>query len=106
MCIRDRIHVVWTINGRAAALIDLYQEGDLSAAETHSRDGECLSEAPTLASEAPIYLSWAPGRHVGIKSGAVVLKGLVIHRHIPGKTHFYFRENGWQGCLLYTSRCV
>ena len=94
------IHAVWTINGRAAAMMDIYQDADLEAADYCSRDGEPLSESPTLASEAPIYLSWAPDRQVGIKSGAVVLKGLVIHRHIPGKTHFYFRENGWQGVLL------
>ena len=94
------IHVVWTTNGKAAALVDLYQCADLQTADYRSRDGEFLSETPTLASEAPIYLSWVPDRQLTIKAGAAVLKGLAIHRHTPGKHHFFFREHGWQGVLL------
>ncbi|MCP5267986.1 MAG: hypothetical protein H6943_02990 [Zoogloeaceae bacterium] len=94
------IHALWTINGRAAPLIDLYQEEDLQAAEYRSRDGERLTEVPTLASEAPIYMSWPQDRRVAVKPGAATLRGLAIHRHVPGKTHYFFRENGWQGVLL------
>ena len=94
------VHAVWTINGRAAALIDLYSQEDLQSAEYRSRDGVVLGEMPSLASEAPIYLCWPPGRQVSVKAGASVLKNVVIHRHIAGKTHHFFREQGWQGVVL------
>ena len=97
---RQRLHAVWTINGRAAALVDIYEADDLLAAQYVSRDGEPLAEAPTLASEAPIYLCWPAGREVRTKAGAGVLKGVAIHRHLAGKTHYFFRENGWQGIVL------
>jgi hypothetical protein len=94
------VHAVWTINGRAAALADLYGADDLLAAEYRSRDGEVLGEAPTLASEAPLYLCWPADREVNVKAGASVLKDVAIHCHAAGKTHFFFRENGWQGLIL------
>jgi len=97
---RQQLHAVWTINGRAAALVDLYAADDLQAAQYLSRDGDPLREAPTLASEAPIYLCWPAGRAVRTKASAGVLKDVAIHRHVAGKTHHFFRENGWQGIVL------
>ncbi len=47
------------------------------------------ARAPTLASEAPIYLCWPAGRQVRVKAGAAVLKDVAIHRHIAGKTHLF-----------------
>lgn len=95
-----QLHAVWTINGRAAALVDLYADDDLQTAQYLSRDGDPLAEAPTLASETPLYLSWPAGRAVRTKAGAGVLKDVAIHRHVAGKTHYFFRENGWQGIVL------
>lgn len=95
-----RLHAVWTTNGRAAALVDLYEADDLLAAQFLTRDGEPLAEAPTLASETPLYLCWPAGRAVRTKAGAGVLKDVAIHRHVVGKTHYFFRENGWQGIVL------
>lgn len=94
------VHVVWTGNGRAAALQDLYGEDDLRTALFRCRDGEILRERPTLASEAPLYLLWPAARMVAVKPSAAVLKDVAIHRHVVGKTHFYFRENGWRGIVL------
>ena len=94
------VHAVWTINGRAAALIDLYSQEDLQSAEYRSRDGVVLGEMPSLASEAPIYLCWPPDRQVSVKAGASALKNVAIHRHAADKTHYFFRENGWQGVVL------
>lgn len=94
------IHVVWTTNGKAAALVDLYQDTDLQTADCRSRDGEFLSETPTLASEAPIYLSWEGACQVHVKDGAAVLKGLVIHRHEYGKQQQYFRQGSWRGVIV------
>lgn len=95
-----RIHAVWTINGRAAALADLYGIDDLNAAEYLTRDGLALDALCAVVSESPIYLSWSASRPVSLKSTADVLKDVAIHRHISGKTHFFFREKGWQGLVL------
>lgn len=95
-----RVHAVWTINGRAAALVDLYDAEDLKAAACFSRDGERLDVPPTLAGESPVYLCWPPEHAPKIRSGADVLRGLAIDWHVVGKTYFFFRENGWQGVLL------
>jgi hypothetical protein len=94
------VHAVWTTNGRAAALQDLYGEDDLRTALFRCRDGEILRERPTLASEAPLYLLWPAARSVTIQASAAVLKDVAIHHHMAGKTHFYFRENGWRGIVL------
>lgn len=94
------IHAVWTINGRVAALSDLYEPSDLLAAEYFSRDGDSLGEPPSLASEAPIYICWHASREVRARTHAGVLKAVAIHRHIAGKKYFHFCENGWQGLLL------
>jgi hypothetical protein len=100
-CMAERtIHAVWTINGRAAALADIYDAGDLDVAEFISRDGNLLTEGPTLAGESPVYLCWKNNRPVAIQTSADVLKGLAINWHAPGMTYFIFRENGWQGMLL------
>lgn len=93
-------HAVWTINGRVAALADLYEPSDLLAAEYFSRDGKPLGESPTLVSEALIYICWNSSREVRTKARAGLLKAVAIHRHVAGKQHFYFCENGWQGILL------
>lgn len=95
-----RIHAVWTINGRAAVLSDIYDTKDLQAAEYLSRDGERLAELPPLAGESPIYLCWLPEFEPKIRNGADVLKGLAIDWHAAGKTYYFFRENGWQGAVL------
>ena len=97
---RKLFHAVWTINGRTAALIDLYANEDLQAASFVSRDGDLLSEAPTLVSETLIYLYWPPEREVRTKARATLLKAVAIHRHVLGKTHFLFRQDGWQGLVL------
>jgi hypothetical protein len=96
----QRIHAVWTINGKAAALADLYTTADLHAAGYLSRDGLVPDAPPTLVTETPLYLSWPANRPVDLIRTAGVLKDVAIHRHIDGKTHFFFREEGWQGLVL------
>ncbi|KAB2915541.1 MAG: hypothetical protein F9K30_19015 [Dechloromonas sp.] len=98
------VHAVWTINGRAAALIDLYGAADLAAARFIERDGTTPREAPTLASETPLWLCWDADRQVALQPGADLLPGLVIDRHVPGKTHYFFRDAGWQGIVLAADR--
>ena len=94
------IHAVWTINGRAAALQDIYTPDDLAAATIVDRDGKPDDGAATLVGEAPRYLSWPAGRQVAIRKEAALLPEMAMALHQPGKKHFVFREAGWQGVVL------
>ncbi len=93
------IHAVWTINGKAAALADVYSAGDLSAAECIARDGDAMA-VPALASESPIYLRFPAAKPITINSSAKTIKSLSIYRHIKSKTYCLFSQNGWRGLLL------
>lgn len=92
------LHALWTINGRAAALADLYTADDLAGARFIGRDGDDLADVPTLAGESPCYLCWPPGRAVEVKPGAALLADVVIHRHAVGE-HQFFRADGWRGMV-------
>lgn len=94
----QRIHVVWTINGRAAALVDLYHADDLACARFVGRDGEEVAVAPTLVGESLYYLCWPEERVVEAKPGAALLADVAIHRHAAGEHHF-FRADGWRGMV-------
>lgn len=94
------VHAVWTINGRAAALADLYRPEDLSTATARGRDGDVLAEAPTLATESPVYLCWPASAEPPARAEAAPLRDVVIHRHLADRTHFFHRENGWRGIVL------
>ncbi|MBP6655185.1 MAG: hypothetical protein KAX66_02945 [Propionivibrio sp.] len=94
------VHVVWTINGRAAVLKDIYADDDLRSASCRNRDGGLMSEQPTLVGESPLYLQWEGKPEVAIKQGAGVLSDVAIHHHINGRAHFFVRENGWRGIVL------
>ncbi|HRP75239.1 MAG TPA: lipopolysaccharide kinase InaA family protein [Rhodocyclaceae bacterium] len=97
------VHAVWTINGRAAALEDLYEAHDIDAAQWSSRDGGALDDIPTLASEAPLYARWPATRDVGIRASADLAAEVRIHRHGPGQ-HFFCRDGEWQGMVLAKDR--
>jgi hypothetical protein len=94
------VHVLWTTNGTAAALQDIYAEDDLRTALFRCRDGEILRERPTLASESPLYALWPAERTVAVKADAGLLTNVAIHRHQSDRMHFMFRENGWRGVVL------
>lgn len=98
------IHVVWTINGRAAAVCDLYAESDLAQADWVDRDGARLPEPVTVVTETPVYLRWPAAQRIGLLPGAATLPGLAIHRHIPGLTHYYHRDAEWHGMVLARNR--
>ncbi|NHC06300.1 hypothetical protein [Azonexus fungiphilus] len=92
------VHALWTINGRAAALADLYTAHDLAGARFIGRDGNDLAEVPTLAGESPCYLCWPEGGVVKVNPGAALLADVAIHRHGAGEHHF-FRADGWRGMV-------
>jgi len=95
----QRIHVVWTINGKAAALADIYPAADLQTAHFLSRDGIAIDSIPTLVGESLIYICWPVERSVTVNARAVRLADLAIDWHAGGKTHVLFRDKDWQGII-------
>lgn len=101
-----RTHVVWTVNGRAAALPDLYDPGCLAAAHMLDRDGNELSATEILATrlatlavtERPLYLRWPVAIQPRIRAGAAPLPGLTVHAHGEG-LHYYHRDGDWHGMV-------
>lgn len=99
-----RVHVAWTVNGKAAALHDLYGADDLRAASIVDRDGNPLDQ-PThplslLVCESPIFLRWPIGRSVQLKRDATLLRDVCISRHTTDQRYFHFRDDVWQGIVL------
>jgi len=95
----QRLHVLWTRNGKAAVLQDVYANGELENVEFISRDGEVLDTPPDLIAEAPLYLRFSSPKPIAICAGVDAIKNLSIHRHIK-KTHSFFQKDNWQGMLL------
>lgn len=93
------IHAVWTTNGRAAALCDLYQASDLQNAVYIGRDGDELVQPVDFACESPVYLCWPSGSHIRVNPQGSPIPDLVLHAHI-GKPHFLYREGSWRGVML------
>jgi hypothetical protein len=93
------IHAAWVINGRAAALSDIYSETDLLQAECFSRDGERLPIAPDFVTESPIYLCWPKDRRIAVNAEAGLIDDLAIDAHIR-KSHYLYRQGDWRGAIL------
>ncbi|MDX1573380.1 MAG: lipopolysaccharide kinase InaA family protein [Methylophaga sp.] len=93
------VHILWTINGKAMALNQLYDVESLAKAECLDRDGTLLNEIPEFAGESPIYLRWPVGTLVSFHDPHG--KGLAAwYRYMPGKKLYQFQQAGWQGLLL------
>ena len=93
------IHAVWTINGRAAALQDIYSGSDLAQATCITRDGETLPQPVDFATESPVYLCWPKDQSVTVNPDASLIPDLAPHAH-AAKTHFLYRKDGWRGAIL------
>jgi hypothetical protein len=96
------LHVVWTINGRAAALDDLYDFQDLTDARYDNRDGareEADDARRQLVGESPRYLSWPAGREVRLRAGASLLADVAVALHGGGCRYYLFRVGGWRGII-------
>ncbi len=94
-----RIHALWTINGKAAALADIYQPAQLAQAVCINRDGEQLAAVPDLATESPVYLRFAREVNSAIRPDARVLANVALHVH-DGSSHYrLYRHNGWHGLV-------
>lgn len=97
------VHAIWTTNGRAAALEDLYESSDIAAAAFRDRDGEeqkaDLGRA-LVVGESPRYLLWPPGYRVAVRSGAAPLPGVALAAHgESARLAFSFRAAGWRGLV-------
>lgn len=93
------IHAAWTINGRVAALADIYSEADISQAICITRDGKVLVSTPDFITESPVYLCWPKSRAVKVNTNAKLINDLAIDAHI-GKTHYLYRQGDWRGAIL------
>ncbi len=93
------VHVVWTINGRASALADVYLDDDCLAASFLSRDGKIFDAEAALICETPIFICWPAKRVVEIKQQASLAAGLVIHAHVAARQHYFFRDQNWQAVV-------
>lgn len=98
------VHVVWTVNGKAAALVDIYESADLAAAQVVGRDGAEIEHScaglSLIACESPIFLQWTSGQTVSIKADAALLRDVAVACHASDRTHYFFRDEVWQGILL------
>lgn len=101
---QHRIHALWTINGKAAAIADIYQSAQLAQAECITRDGVVLSGVPDLVTESPVYLRFAREMNTGIKAEAEVLPSLAIHAHAENACYKRYDQDGWQGLILGNSQ--
>ncbi len=100
------LHVVWTINGRVAALDELYSAQDLADADFHSRDGERESAGDAcrqLVGESLRYLSWPASRRVGLLPGASLLANVAVAWHGREGKHYLFRDADWRGIVVARS---
>jgi hypothetical protein len=93
------IHAVWTINGRAAAMADVYNDADIAQAECISRDGIILPSPPDYITESPVYLCWHKGRSVTVNPKAKLIDNLAVDAHM-GKSHYAYRQLDWRGTIV------
>lgn len=98
------IHAVWTVNGCAASLLELYAREDLARAQWLDRDGNPLAEMPEVASEAPLYLLWPAGVQPAVNRDAQVIPGVHIAPHAGTGNYYWFSDGRWRGMLYAASR--
>lgn len=97
------VHALWTINGKAALLKNIYDVADIAGAEIIHRDGQPLGFAPEIVNESPIYILWPKNRLISIKPEANLVKDLAIHAHIKEMQYYPFRQQEWLGLILARS---
>ncbi len=97
---QHEIHAIWTINGKAAVLADIYATKDIQQAEILHRDGQLLQEKPALITESPIYLRWPKNHHHQVLTQPQLAKNLAVHAHIEHLSYYPFQQDGWFGLIL------
>lgn len=100
----QRIHALWTINARAAALCDLYPPETLAAAQWQNGYGQPLDETPTLVTETPLYALWPENSTVNVLPDAAPLENFTLHAHCRTAQHYYYRDAHWHGVVRASNR--
>lgn len=100
-----QIHALWTTNGKAALLSDIYSHTSLENAQAIDRDGQTLNTLPHFITESPIYLLFDAKHHdikqaIAIKAQAAVKAALAIHAHSAKLTHYSYQQGAWSGVIL------
>lgn len=101
------VHAVWTINGGAASLPDIYSFDDLAEAQVIDRDGIAFADAgKRVIGESPVYLIWPATRAVTLPISAQPLPGVAMALHnasARGLRHYRFSDDNWHGIVLARS---
>lgn len=92
------VHALWTTNAKAAAMIDVYTQADMSGATAFDRDGNAI-EMPSMIIESPIYIHFPSNKTLALKSTANVIKSLSVHAHIEDLHFHAYRQNEWRGVI-------
>lgn len=98
------IHVLWTANGQALPLTELYSANDIKHASAYSRDGDALTEMPEFVTESPIYLYWPPDKQIALILQQKTRNRISLYRHMSEKQPYQFEQDGWQGVLLAANK--
>lgn len=99
----EQVHAVWTRNGAAVALHDLYDADDLASARCLTRDGRELPEAPPVIGESPHFLLWPASRTLRVQEGAAPLRDVRIHAHEAGGRYHVHEDDRWRGMIHASS---
>lgn len=98
-------HVLWTRNGRLAALEDCYCKEDLkNLHQVRDRSACLLDETPDCVGESPVFLTWEASEAPLVLAGARLLPGLRAAPAPPGKCYFLYRDPPWRGLVLAKDR--
>jgi len=97
------IHTVWTTNGRAAALDDIYEARDIATAAFRDRDGKEQGAdfgSALIVGESPRYLLWPPDSRVNVRGSAAPIPNVALAAHGEFvRFTFSFRSAGWRGLV-------
>lgn len=94
------IHVLWTANGQAMPMHDLYAPAQLANVQVISRDGEIAEEKPEFVTESPVFLCWPAASKIELKAAPRARQRVSIYRHAQGQNLYEFEQDGWKGLLL------
>ena len=98
------VHAAWTINGKIAFLLDIYDAKTLANATIYHRDGHALTISQAHITEMPIYLCWLTNKLPQTVAQPTLAKNLAIHAHVQGMQYFRFLQDGWDGLILASSQ--
>lgn len=94
-----QLHVMWTTNGKVAALTDLYTTQQLASVAYINRDGQLLTSQPTVVTESPLYIRFNQSQAIPLKEEANIMPSVAIHAHVKASTYQVYRTDQWRGLI-------